>query len=47
MDIDDPAANQTYRATSDAFAQIVHLNKSLIEYSYPGLRSALGAFARK
>jgi hypothetical protein len=46
-DREDPTASQAYHLMSDALAQIVHLNKSLVEVSYPGLRNALEAFLNK
>jgi Arf-GAP/coiled-coil/ANK repeat/PH domain-containing protein len=43
----DPIANEAYSALSDAFAQIVHLNKTTVEYSYPALRVAFESFVKK
>uniref|UniRef100_A0AC35G6R4 Uncharacterized protein n=1 Tax=Panagrolaimus sp. PS1159 TaxID=55785 RepID=A0AC35G6R4_9BILA len=43
----DPTANEAYSSLSDAFAQIVHLNKTLVEYSYPALRVSLESFVKK
>lgn len=40
-------ANETYRMMSDALSQIVHLNKSLIELSFPTLRITLENFLKK
>uniref|UniRef100_A0AC34F324 Arf-GAP with coiled-coil, ANK repeat and PH domain-containing protein n=1 Tax=Panagrolaimus sp. ES5 TaxID=591445 RepID=A0AC34F324_9BILA len=43
----DSTANEAYSSLSDAFAQIVHLNKTLVEYSYPALRVSLESFVKK
>uniref|UniRef100_A0A915EIM6 Uncharacterized protein n=1 Tax=Ditylenchus dipsaci TaxID=166011 RepID=A0A915EIM6_9BILA len=41
---EDPAASHTYQLISDAMSQIVNLNRSLVDYSYPELRMALETF---
>uniref|UniRef100_A0A914Z6E9 BAR domain-containing protein n=1 Tax=Panagrolaimus superbus TaxID=310955 RepID=A0A914Z6E9_9BILA len=47
LDSSDSTANKAYSSISDALAQIVHLNKTLIEYSYPVLRVSLESFVKK
>ncbi|KAI6172458.1 hypothetical protein M3Y98_00975400 [Aphelenchoides besseyi] len=44
MEVDEPIAKQTYRQISDALAQVVHLNKNLIETTYPALKFDLQLF---
>ncbi|KAI1710014.1 BAR domain of APPL family domain-containing protein [Ditylenchus destructor] len=41
MDVDEPTAQDTHKLMSDALAQLVHLNKSLVESAYPALRIGL------
>lgn len=47
MNIEDDTANETYKMMSDALSQIVHLNKSLMELTYPSLRVTLENFLKK
>ncbi|KAI6197548.1 hypothetical protein M3Y94_01237300 [Aphelenchoides besseyi] len=44
MEVEEPIAKQTYRQISDALAQVVHLNKNLIETTYPALKFDLQLF---
>uniref|UniRef100_A0A914EAG8 Uncharacterized protein n=1 Tax=Acrobeloides nanus TaxID=290746 RepID=A0A914EAG8_9BILA len=46
MEIDDPLAASTYKTLSDALAQIIHLNKYLIEYSFPGIKMRMSSFVK-
>lgn len=47
MEVDEPPAKITYRAISDALGQVVHLNRGLIETTFPALRSDLEMFNKK
>lgn len=44
---DDETANKSYRMISEAFASIVHFNKTLVEFGYPNLRISLENFLKK
>lgn len=47
LEIKETGANESYSSLSDAFGQIVHLNKSIIEHSYPALRAGLDSYLKK
>jgi hypothetical protein len=47
MGIDEPTAKATYKAVSDSLGQVVHLNRGLIETTFPALRSDLEMFNKK
>jgi hypothetical protein len=47
MEIDEPTAKTTYSSISDALGQVVHLNRGLVETTYPALRSDLEMFNKK
>jgi hypothetical protein len=47
MEVDEPTAKATYRSISEALGQVVHLNRGLIETTYPALRSDLEMFNKK
>ncbi|KAI6242194.1 hypothetical protein M3Y99_00260400 [Aphelenchoides fujianensis] len=44
MECEEPLAKQTFRSISDSLGQVVHLNKGLIESTYPALKADLQTF---
>ncbi|KAI6232731.1 hypothetical protein M3Y99_00997400 [Aphelenchoides fujianensis] len=47
MECEEPLAKQTFRSISDSLGQVVHLNKGLIEHTYPALKADLQTFNEK
>lgn len=47
MGVDEPRTKETFEQISDSLAQVVHLNKQLIEHTFPAFRSNLDAFNQK